>query len=375
MVSVDKSKNIILCEMSDSELLELFKKINVSPLRFRKQLNLSDNVSFGNEIEVNSIPLDKAILLTELFNDIYCLENNDRYVVHQEETADAEIVTPILQNNEQHWDTFFEMYAMLYETGATIAGNTSSHLHIGSHKINTPAKLSLLLKTLVVFEPIIFKFGYGYNDAPRAYLKYRDNEHCVFSPMMTPKRVRVFTDQLDKYNFKSPGTMQGYFRDFLSTELMFRPVYNFKNFDFEKLHYGISLDNPGEDHFEVRCFNGTLRPEIAQNNVNLIGSIVEAVITGRIDENYVLTEYEKYKKKRYNFDYKFARIDDEKVGEQYNRLLNGFNKIKMDKALKLADMIFKTDLDKCYFLKQYLKLFRAEPEYVESLMQEKNVFK
>ena len=43
----------------------------------------------------------------------------------------------------------------------------------------------------------------------------------------------------------------------------------------------------------------------------------------------------------------------------------------MDKALKLADMIFETELDKCFFLKQYLKLFRAEPEYVESLVQEK----
>lgn len=373
MVSVDKSKNIILCDMSKDELLELFNRINSTPLRFRKKLNLSSSVSYGNEIEVNNLPLDKAVLLTELFNDIYELENKDKYVVHQEETADAEIVTPILQNNEEQWEAFFEMYAMLYESGATIAGNTSSHIHIGSHKINTPDKLSLLLKTLVVFEPLIFKFGYGYNNAPRAYLRYRDGEHCIFSPMMSPRRVRLFTEQLDKYNFKSPGTMQGYFRDFLSSELTFRPVFNFNGFDFEKLQYGIDFDIPGDDHFEIRCFNGTLRPEIAQNNINLIASIVDAVIEDRIDKDYVFAEYEKYKKKRYNFDYRFARIDDEKVGEQYNRLLNGFSKVKLDKALKLADMIFTAELDKCYFLKQYLKLFRAEPEYVESLVQEKKL--
>ena len=369
MFSSDKSKNIILCQMSDTELLELFKKINSTPLRFRRKLNLSSSISFGNEIEINRLPLDTAVLVTELFNDVHELEDKDRYVVHQEETTDAEIVTPILHNNEEQWETFFDMYAALYETGATIAGNTSSHIHIGSHAIDTPKKLSLLLKTLVVFEPIIFKFGYGYNNLPRPYLKYRDCNHRVFSPMMTPRKVAAFTDYLDTHAITSFS--EDCFSEFLSNELLFRPVFNFKAFNFDKLYRENIYRSPDDDHFEVRCFNGTLRPEIAQNNINLIGSIVDAVVDGRIDEEYVLEEYKKYKKKRYGFEYKYAKFDDDKVGEQYNRLLNGFNKIKMDKALKLADMIFETELDKCFFLKQYLNLFRAEPEYVESLVQEK----
>ena len=64
MFSSDKSKNIILCQMSDTELLELFKKINSTPLRFRRKLNLSSSISFGNEIEINSLPLDTAVLVT-----------------------------------------------------------------------------------------------------------------------------------------------------------------------------------------------------------------------------------------------------------------------------------------------------------------------
>ena len=50
-------------------------------------------------------------------------------------------------------------------------------------------------------------------------------------------------------------------------------------------------------------------------------------------------------------------------------MLNGFGKIKLEKALKLADMIFDTETDKYYFLKQYLKLFRAEPEYISGLVK------
>lgn len=369
MLSVDKSSNIILTSLNSDDLKQLLIRINNMPLNFRNKLYLPDYISFGNEIEVNDAPLDRTVLLVELFNDVNDLFNNEKYAVHQEETADAEIITPVLTDTTTNWSNFYEMYSLLSDTGATIAGNTSSHLHIGSHKINTPEKLSLLLKTLVVFEPIIFKFGYGYDNEPRIFLQARP-DRSVFSPMMTPKRVRAFTDVLDKYNYKCPGAMNGHFKDFIASELRFRPVFTFKDFDFNKLQYGIAGDNPSpSDHFEVRCFNGTLSPEIAQNNINLITKIVVAVIEGTIDKKYVLTEYEKYKKKRYNFDRFCCMLDEEKEIPQYNRLLNGFSKVKMEKALRLADMIFDNELDKCYFLKQYLKLFSIQEEEIVQLLK------
>ena len=369
MESVNRENNVILSSLSKKELIDLFTRINDMPLTFRRKLNIPNNISFGNEIEINGIPLDKAVLITELFNDVAALYDEDRYAVHQEETAEAEIVTPVLTNEVWHWATFKEMYDTLYETGATIGQNTSSHIHIGSNLINTPEKLSLLLKTLVVFEPIIFKFGYGYLDKPRDFLTSRI-EHSIFSPMMTPKRVSLFTDELDHYNHGAQGVMRAKFLDFVKPDLRFRPVFNFKDFDFSKIHYGIEMDEPNtSDHFEVRCFNGTLRPEIAQNNINLITSIVAAVLNGKIDEEYIKKEYDRYKKKRYNFDTFCAILYDEDKVAQYNRLLNGFGKIKLEKALKLADMIFDTETDKYYFLKQYLKLFRAEPEYISGLVK------
>lgn len=369
MYSVKKEDNIILSALSKEELLVLFNKINKKPLVFRSKLTIPNNISFGNEIEINGISLGNTRLVTELFNDVSDLYDEDRYAVHEEETAEAEVVTPVLTNEVWHWVNFKQMYDTLYETGATIGGNTSSHIHIGGNLIDTPEKLSLLLKTFVVFEPIIFKFGYGYADEPRELLTSR-KEYCILSPMMTPKRVKAFTEELDHYNHNAQGIMKSKFLDFLASNLSFRPVFNFKNFDFSKIHYGIGMDNPTpDDHFEVRCFNGTLSPEIAQNNINLITHILLAVIEDKIDKEYVFSEYEKYKKKRYNFDTFCAVLyDDDKV-EQYNRLLAGFGKVKLDKAIKLADMIFDTEIDKCYFLKQYLKLFEAEPEYVQSLVK------
>lgn len=369
MFSVNKADNVILSSLSNDDLISLFRKINETPLSFRNRLYLPDYVSFGNEIEVNDMPLDKTVLLVELFNDVFDLFNKNRYVVHQEETADAEIITPILTDTTTNWSVFSEMYSLLSDSGATLAGNTSSHLHIGTHKINTPEKLSLLLKTLVVFEPIIFKFGYGEDTEPRIFLRARE-DRSIFSPMMTPKRVATFTDSLDKYNYRNPGEMNGRFRDFVASELRFRPVFNFRDFDFNKLQYGIAGDLPSSaDHFEVRCFNGTLKPEIAQNNINLITKIVVAVVEGNIDKDYINAEYKRYKKKRYNFDRFCAMLDTEEEIAQYNRLLDGFNKVKMEKALKLADMIFDNELDKYYFLKQYLKLFNLEDEEVIKLVK------
>ena len=369
MESVNRDTNIILSSLSKTELISLFTRINEMPLTFRCRLNIPSNISFGNEIEIEGITLNRASLITELFNDSVGLYGEDRYEVHPEQTAAAEIVTPVLTNRVHHWTTFKSMYELLCETGATIGENTSSHIHTGSNLINTPGKLSLLLKTLVVFEPIIFKFGYGILDKPREYLTSRLT-YSIFSPMMTPKRVCAFTDELDHYNHNDKNAMGAKFSEFIRPDLAFRPVFNFNNFDFSKLHYGIAVEEPNsEDHFEVRCFNGTLRPEIAQNNISLIISIVAAVINGKIDEEYINREYEKYRKKRYNFDTKFAILYEEDRVAQYNRLLNGFGKVKLDKALKLADMIFDTEIDKCYFLKQYLKLFNAEPEYIRGLVK------
>lgn len=369
MFSVNKSSNIILSSLDNTELLSLLFKINEVPLTFREKLFLPEYISFGNEIEINDAPLDRTVLIVELFNDICELIENERYAVHQEETADAEVVTPILKDNVKSWLDFQEMYYLLEDTGATIGGNTASHLHIGSHKINTPERLSLLLKTLVVFEPIIFKFGYGYDTEPRTSLIARPDK-VVFSPMMTPKRVAAFTDSLDSFNYKCYGEMNCKFKDFIANELRFRPVFSFRDFDFNKLQYGIDSDIPTvSDHFEVRCFNGTLKPEITQNNINLMTKIVVAVVEDKIDKEYVLSEYAKYKKKRYNFDRFCCLLDEEKEVPQYNRLLDGFNKIKMEKALKLADMIFDNELDKCYFLKQYLKLFSVSKEEIVKMVK------
>lgn len=361
--------NTTLCSLSKSQLISFLRIINKKDLVFRDELDLSPTISYGNEIEVNGIELEHAKVMVDYFNKERDLDDSRLYTAHEELTASCEVVTPILTNDRDMWKNYYDMYQMLRESGATISDNTASHIHIGTHPINTPHLLSLFLKMLVVFEPIIFKFGYGTTSVPREFIRCRFS-NSNYSMMMSPKRVSKFVQTMDKYNPKHVDAMAESFASFLADDLEFRPVFNFKSFDFNKLQYGLPVSEPKTiDHMEVRCFNGTLSPEIGQNNINLIAHIVEAVATGRIDEKYLEEEYKRYKKKTYDFDVWRAVILDDRECLRYNRLLDGFNRVKMDKALKLADMIFSNDLDKAYFLKQYLKLFDVKDEEVVRLVK------
>lgn len=361
--------NTKLSLLNRSQLLDFLGFVNNEQLLFRDKLDISDIVSYGNEIEVNDIELLMMKDVVLYFNKEHGLSGDSAYEAHEEMTASSEVVTPILQNSTKSWSIFYDMYRNLNMCGATISGNTASHIHVGTHQINTGHKLSLLLKTLVVFEPIIFKFGYGMGNVPRDIIRcvgYNSN----YAMMMSPIRINQFIKDIEKCISKGKGFDYEYFKTFLALDLDYRPAFNFKDFDYDKLNYELPVTGPKTfDNIEFRCFNGTLQPEIAQNNINLIAHIIEAVATGMIDEDYIEEEYKRYKKKTYNFDVWKAVILDEKEGVRYNRLLDGFGKVKLDKAIKLADMIFRNDLDKVYFLKQYLKLFQVSEEEIKKLIK------
>ena len=355
---------ILVENLKKNSFLELLHYLNDMKMQYRSTLNLPNNITFGNEIEVNGIILDDAMEYVEEFNDKKKLWGRKRFEVHHDLTCDSEIVTPTMTDKPKFWSLLWDMYSFLDEHGAYYSDNTSSHIHMGTAIFDTPKKLALLLKTLVVFEPIIFKFGYGRDEEPREYMIYKPNT-SNYSMFMSPKRVRDFIDFLEKDKFKDMHSLVQQADVFLNLDIRVRSAFSFRNFNFTKFVYSFLQDSEN-DHMEFRNFNSA-DPIVVQNNIDLCSHIFLAVVEGRIDEDYVLAEYEKYKKKRYNFDCFGGVLDSATTGPQYNRLLNGYNKVKMDKALKLADMIFDSDISKYHFLKQYLKLFHKDDEYIQGL--------
>ena len=109
-MKVNKKTNIIVSDLNSDELLLLLKEINKTPLLFRRQLDLPEYISFGNEIELNNLNMASASLTVGLFNDVHELSGKQQFVVKSDQTVDVEITTPILGNDTDRWDLFYDMY-------------------------------------------------------------------------------------------------------------------------------------------------------------------------------------------------------------------------------------------------------------------------
>ena len=146
MFSMDKSSNIILCNLSNDELEKLLKRINTEPLRFRSKLNLPDYVSFGNEIEINSISMDKASLLVELFNDVKELYNTKGYISNKgdimcgefvENSSNAEITNKGIFEGKEFEDTMYvpQEYEMVEYIQSTGTQYIDSGISLGTNMV------------------------------------------------------------------------------------------------------------------------------------------------------------------------------------------------------------------------------------------------
>ena len=361
-MAIDRSISGIVPKVSKRTIGTLIEKVAKQDFPYRKTLNLPEIYTFGNEIEFNCFFEDRLPYFVKNFNYKHALYEDERYETRNEVTASGEIVTPILTDKYYNWFVLEDMYKQLVKTGATIGENTASHLHFGMHMINTPKELALLIKTLVVFEPIIFKFGYGYDNHPRSFIEALQGQ-INYSMMMSPKKTKKFIMALEQFDEDNANEMMSEFYDFGTGRDMYRAVFNFNTFDFSKFFNKKPNEQPSMyDHIEVRCFNGTLDARIVQNNINLMASLIRAVHEGKIDEEYIEKEYQEYIKKDYSFDHRSAVLYSIEEIKEYNAVLRSFNDVNWDKALKMADMIFNTELDKLLFLKQYLKLFSPENE-------------
>ena len=88
---------------------------------------------------------------------------------------------------------------------------------------------------------------------------------------------------------------------------------------------------------EFRCPNGTLDEITWQNNVNFFVKFMILCKKGHFDKDKVLRR---------------DSINKDKIFTYHD-----YNKLYIDEALELVDLVFDNNLDKINFLKQYLKLY------------------
>lgn len=323
--------NDMLSCIDINELDYILKLINRYYLEYREILGLGSDITFGLEIEMEHFK-GTVYDMWPFETNIYKIVGNNNWVVKNDITLEwgRELATEIYCDKKKTWIDIKNVcnYISMYgEIGKRSAG----HINIGSQVLgNNSLYWYRFLKLWCVYENVIFRFGYG------EYLNY-------FPFMLNSSRPisKLILDKLDVLKSKSNLSLK---------KMLFELQNKNESVDFLKKNAVSLIKMYDYDDFsyvqegcvvEFRNCLGTMDEVIWQNNVNFFAKLMLYC-----------------KNDNFNDDILNRRLFDK--GIIYN--IDKYNKIYLDQALELCDLIFDNNLDKIYFLRQYLKLFEVNDE-------------
>lgn len=308
---------MFLQTLSHNELNDLLEYLKTYKLQYKNKVNLPENLTFGIEIEGVGSHFDN-------FKDKIYAEDWD---VKEEFTLfakGAEVVSPILRNNEESWQNIEYICNLLRLNGIYVNDRCAGQIHYGHDGLidEAPEKLLNIFKLWAAYEPIIYKYAAG-NFA---------NWRCGIWDLAKPnadyikKVVKNIGDNL--YNYK---TML----------LLLRKDRQYYGLNIENLsNYLMANKSNAKNTIEVRVPDGTLNPIIWQNNIRFFGSLFTCATKANFDNEKIKQLINKLP---FNLCDNYGKNDFSFYGETNLQL-----------AIELADTIFTDENDKYSFLAQYL---------------------
>lgn len=299
--------NLDYTMFNDNDLKELIIELNKILISYRPILNIPSIIFYGHEIEYRNANRD---IITSYLNSNYQgWTSKTEYSISKDDLdplLGGEITSPILQNTYKSIRELKEICAYLNSFPNISAKNTGAHLHIDANIYNrNTIYFYRLLKLWCAYEDIIYRFSAGeYNYMRTGILSYG-------APIREKIQFILENKNLDE------NTPLLYF--LTNTKCNRLCGLNFNN-----------LINGPYNTIEIRCPNGTLDATILENNLNFFAHLL--MYPTNPNYNYELINYHFSKK-----------------------IHNTSNELTMRKAIELAELIFSTNIDKTYFLKQYLK--------------------
>ena len=310
------NNNDILSKLTNPDLLNLLVLIDDYYLELRSNLNLNSEVSIGLELEFeNTDKLEIARKIYQNFPKRDWIVKND-ISLHE----GAEINSPILIDQSNSWNELAKICSIVYHY-ASIGENSAGHIHIGAHIFKDNKKYWLnFIKLWAVYENVIFRFLYG------EYLTHRPKIANYAEPISN----LLWEDYLELS--KSKNDMIDILYKINHDR---RKAINFENLDIYD-YYKFGMDNT----IEFRCPNGSLNPIIWQNNVNFITKLLLYSKSSSFNDEII------NKRKSINKNYYYS--------------LEYYDEIYLEQAMELTDLIFKNNIDKISFLRQYLIIMNIQ---------------
>jgi len=315
------NENVIISNYQGYDLVDLLRLLNGYYLEYRNRLSFNNKVSIGCEIEYEN-PLKEE--LAPVKDDE--VEIRPGWLLVEDGTLDngGEIVSPIFYNNSSSWKDLKETCELL-DGNVTINDNCGGHVHIGAHFMgDNPRTWNNFLRLWSSYENVIYRFAFG------EFLNARSNLYRYATPI---------ANEIDTYFSKIQKQYGRY--------VNFDNIMPFKEYEFQKSlstrkYHGINLCHvldynqlEKNNTIEFRAANGTISHIIWQNLINLYINLMRYSKSDNFDLDTVL-----------------RRKNDKVI--KYLKPYD-FTNLYIDQAIELADLIFNKNIDKIYFLRQYLK--------------------
>lgn len=306
---INPKNNDILSKMNGKELQDLIFYLDTYYLELRESLNLDKSVTFGIEIEYENANKEKITKELSNIKTVDWITKADGSLKNG-----GEINSPVLNDIPNSWNDLKKI-CLAIKKNAIIGPHSGGHIHIGTQVLGDKIESWLnFIKLWSVYENIIFRFSYGeYLTARPSILKYAFPVSkyfwCDYKSLMEEKEIEV-RDIIKRISYERHQAVNLY------------NAYDASN---------INLNNT----IEFRCPNGTLNPIIWQNNINFFVKLLLSSKNNEIDNDIINYRKNKLQNIKYNL----------------------YNEIYLSEALEFCDMIFSNNLDKLYFLRQYLKSY------------------
>ncbi len=310
---IHPNENDMLSQMKGIDLQYFLVLLDEYYLVLREQLGLAKDATFGLELEFEHAMRRRIEdRLMRAFPDFrWCVVDDDSL------EKGAEINSPVLTDKEQDWKELYVVCDIVSEF-ASIDKNAGGHIHVGTQVLGENREdWFQLIKLWLTYENIIYRFAYG------DYLTARPGIKKYAMPV---------AEQFDEYYelFQEKG-----FSFYEMLKWLSKNRYQGVNFqNVLPFHTGEFSDY---NTIEFRCPNGSLDAVIWQNNVNLFTKLLSLPKSASYDEDIVENR----------------RI----VNSNMLMDMRLYDEVYLQQALEFADLVFTNNLDKIYFLKQYLKSF------------------
>ncbi len=317
-------ENYNFSQMKSDRLLNC---VNNTNFVLRDNLNIDKQYTFGIEIEMEYCDISKIKELLIKYHD-------QDWIVKRDNSLEdgCEINSPILRDDYYTWK-IIEDVCQKVSKKAIVGDKTSGHIHIGAPILGSNKEYWLrFLKLWATYENVIYRFAYG---------EYANARKCI----------KKYAEPFSLYLFLE----YDYFKDInFSFHKLFRNLRNYERYHSVNF-LNVDMDDLDTNKFmntiEFRNPNGSFNPIIWQNNINLFMKLLLYCRSKKFNDELISKRYEKNKEFLNNLDL--------------------YKEIYLDPALELCDLIFDNNVDKLYFLKQYLKGFDNSGLYKKSNINKK----